>query len=60
MPINELKSRLDIKQLNGEERGLFNTLGGFIVSELGYLPEVGDIVQSEIGILWFYLLRVVE
>ena len=46
MPINELKSRLDIKQLNGEERGLFNTLGGFIVSELGYLPEVGDIVQS--------------
>jgi putative hemolysin len=22
-------------------------LGGFIVSELGYLPEVGDIVQIE-------------
>jgi putative hemolysin len=47
MPVNELKSRLDIKQLNGDERGLFNTLGGFILSELGYLPEVGDIVQSE-------------
>ena len=47
MPVNELKSRLDIKQLNGEERGVFNTLGGFIVSELGYLPEVGDIVQIE-------------
>jgi putative hemolysin len=47
MPINELKSRLDIKQLNGEERGLFNTLGGFIVAELGYLPELGNIVQIE-------------
>lgn len=47
MPVNEVKARLDIKQLNGEERGLFNTLGGFIVSELGYLPEVGDIVQIE-------------
>ena len=47
MPVNELKSRLDIKQLNGEERGLFNTLGGFILAELGYLPKVGDIVQTE-------------
>jgi putative hemolysin len=47
MPVNELKSRLNIKQLNGEERGVFNTLGGFILSELGYLPEVGDIVRSE-------------
>jgi len=57
MPINELKSRLDIKQLNGEERGLFNTLGGFIVSELGYLPEVGDIVQSED---WHFVVLSIE
>jgi putative hemolysin len=57
MPINELKSRLDIKQLNGEERGLFNTLGGFIVSELGYLPEVGDIVQSED---WYFVVLSIE
>lgn len=47
MPINELKARLDIKQLNGEERGLFNTLGGFILAELGYLPKVGDVITSE-------------
>ena len=57
MPISELKSRLDIKQLNGEERGLFNTLGGFIVSELGYLPEVGDIVQSED---WYFVVLSIE
>jgi putative hemolysin len=47
MPINELKARLDIKQLNGEERSLFNTLGGFILAELGYLPKVGDILVGE-------------
>ena len=47
MPINELKARLEIKQINGEDRGLFNTLGGFILAELGYLPKVGDILISE-------------
>ncbi|MCX7265876.1 MAG: HlyC/CorC family transporter [Betaproteobacteria bacterium] len=46
MPINELKSRLDIKHLPGDDKGLFNTLGGFILAELGYLPEVGDILIS--------------
>jgi putative hemolysin len=47
MPINELKARLEIRQINGEDRGLFNTLGGFILAELGYLPQVGDILSSE-------------
>jgi len=47
MPINELKARLEIKQINGEDRGLFNTLGGFILAELGYLPKQGDILISE-------------
>lgn len=47
MPINELKSRLEIKAIEGEERGIFNTLGGFILAELGYLPKVGDILLRE-------------
>jgi putative hemolysin len=47
MPINELKARLDLKQLEGEDRGLFNTLGGFIFAELGYLPSAGDILISD-------------
>ena len=47
MPVNELKSRLDIKWLKGEDRGLFNTLGGFILAELGYLPKGGDILVSD-------------
>ncbi len=47
MPINELKARLDLKQLEGEDKGLFNTLGGFIFAELGYLPNAGDILISD-------------
>jgi putative hemolysin len=47
MPINELKARLELKQLQGEEKGLFNTLGGFIFAELGYLPKAGDILISD-------------
>ena len=47
MPINELKARLEIKQINGEDRGLFNTLGGFILAELGYLPKVSDALITE-------------
>ena len=47
MPINELKARLDLKQLEGEDRGLFNTLGGFIFAELGYLPNAGDILVTD-------------
>ncbi len=47
MPVNELKARLELKSLQGEEKGLFNTLGGFILAELGYLPKVGDILISE-------------
>jgi putative hemolysin len=47
MPINELKARLDIKYINGEDRGIFNTLGGFILAELGYLPKAGDILKTE-------------
>ena len=32
MPINELKARLDIKELPGEERGLYNTLAGLVLA----------------------------
>jgi putative hemolysin len=42
MPINELKSRLDIKQLPGEERGLYNTLAGLILAQLGHLPHIQE------------------
>jgi putative hemolysin len=47
MPINELKSRLDIKQLPGEERGLYNTLAGLILAQLGHLPHIQEAVHCD-------------
>jgi putative hemolysin len=47
MPINELKARLDIKQLPGEERGLYNTLAGLILAQLGHLPHIQEAVLCD-------------
>ena len=47
MPINELKARLDIKELPGEERGLYNTLAGFILAQLGHLPHIHESMTCE-------------
>jgi putative hemolysin len=47
MPINELKSRLDIKQLPGEERGIYNTLAGLILAQLGHLPHIQERIQCD-------------
>lgn len=42
MPVTELKARLDIRDLPGEERGLYNTLAGLLMAETGHLPAVGE------------------
>ena len=47
MPINELKARLDIKELPGEERGLYNTLAGLILAQLGHLPHIHEFMTCE-------------
>ena len=47
MPINELKARLDIKELPGEERGLYNTLAGLILAQLGHLPHIHESMTCE-------------
>ncbi len=47
MPINELKARLDIKELPGEERGLYNTLAGLILAQLGHLPQIHESMNCE-------------
>lgn len=44
MPVGELKSRLDIRELPQEDRGLYNTLAGLLLSESGHLPEVGELI----------------
>ena len=45
MPISELKSRLDIRDLPEEERGRYNTVAGLLMSVSGHLPEVGERIE---------------
>ncbi|MES2613177.1 MAG: hemolysin family protein [Pseudomonadota bacterium] len=42
MPVTELKARLDIRDLPGEERGRYNTLAGLMMAESGHMPAVGE------------------
>ena len=40
--IGEFKRRFDIDELPNEERAAFQTLAGYVLSELGRLPRTGD------------------
>jgi putative hemolysin len=42
MPVAELKARLDIRELPQEDRGLYNTLAGLLMSVSGHLPRTGE------------------
>jgi putative hemolysin len=45
LSVERLKQTLQLKQLPGEEDGGFQTLGGFLMMQLGRLPTVADHVQ---------------
>ncbi|MGV8805409.1 MAG: hemolysin family protein [Polaromonas sp.] len=45
MPVPELKARLDIKELPGEERGRYNTVAGLLMSVCGHLPVTGERIE---------------
>jgi putative hemolysin len=42
MPVSELKSRLEIRELPEEERGRYNTVAGLLLAVSGHLPGVGE------------------
>jgi putative hemolysin len=42
MPVNELKTRLSIRELPDEERGRYNTVAGLLLAVSGHLPVVGE------------------
>ena len=44
MPVDELRSRLDLDELPQEDRGLYNTLAGLLMTICGHLPRVGEVV----------------
>jgi putative hemolysin len=46
MPAAELKARLEIKDLPDEDRGLYNTLAGLLMTVTGHLPAVGERIET--------------
>jgi putative hemolysin len=46
MPVDELKTRLGIRELPDEERGRYNTVAGLLLSVSGHLPRVGERIDS--------------
>jgi len=42
MPIGEFKKLFAIKHIPGEENDWFQTVGGFVMSQLGKIPQVSD------------------
>jgi putative hemolysin len=42
LPIEELKSVIELPNLPAEERGVYETLGGFVMTHQGRIPRVGD------------------
>ena len=47
MDIDELKDELGIKELEGEYRIGYQTLGGFMLSRFGFIPQAGDLFESD-------------
>jgi putative hemolysin len=45
MPVSELKARLAIRELPEEDRGLYNTLAGLLMSVSGRLPATGEHIE---------------
>jgi putative hemolysin len=42
VPIHEFRQLLDLESLPGEEEGHFHTLGGFVITYLGRIPDTGE------------------
>jgi putative hemolysin len=42
LPTDELKTIFDLKALPGEQEGHYQTLGGFVMAQLGHIPRAVD------------------
>jgi len=47
IPINELKRRLELNDVEGEESEGFQTLNGFLTWLIGRVPEVGEVIDYQ-------------
>ncbi len=46
-PAHETRELLDIDELPGEKEGRFETIGGFVMDQLGHIPTAGEHVTVE-------------
>jgi putative hemolysin len=46
-PVDEFKEMFGIRHLPGEERGYFQSVGGFVMTHLGRIPNAGDYFDWE-------------
>ncbi|MBI1280466.1 MAG: DUF21 domain-containing protein [Anaerolineaceae bacterium] len=47
LPVDEFKTILAVKHLADEEEGHFQTLGGFVMTQLGRIPNAADHFESD-------------
>jgi len=47
LPIDEWRAIVGLGDLSSEERGLYYTVGGFVMAQLGRIPRVGDRFEWE-------------
>ena len=46
LPIDRLKTVLNLKSLAGDDTGDYQTVGGFVMAQLGHIPIASDYVES--------------
>jgi putative hemolysin len=42
LPVDEFKDLFDLGELPGEDQGIYQTLAGFVIMQLGRIPEAAD------------------
>jgi putative hemolysin len=47
MPLDEVKDVLGADEIPGAETGRYQSLGGYLFSQLGHVPRTGEVVESE-------------
>lgn len=47
VPAQRFKEILNLKELPGEEQGHYQTLGGFVMAQLGRVPGAGDVFEVQ-------------
>jgi putative hemolysin len=47
LPVDEFKDLFDLVELPGEDQGIYQTLAGFVIMQLGRIPAVSDYFEWE-------------